>query len=80
MAVKELWRPSSPHKAQIHDFKTLVSKKHGIPLNDYNDLWQWSISEPAKFWEEVWHYTGIKAHKPFTKVSNLLLPPERFRG
>ncbi|KAL2005472.1 hypothetical protein VTN00DRAFT_2683 [Thermoascus crustaceus] len=67
-AVKELWRPSSPHATQIHDFKTIVSKKHGIPLNDYNDLWQWSVSEPAKFWEEIWHYTGIKAHKPYTKV------------
>lgn len=67
--AKELWRPSSPEKTKIYEFKELVSKKHNIPLKDYNDLWQWSVTEPAKFWEEIWHYTAIKAHQPYTKVS-----------
>lgn len=67
--AKELWRPSSPETTQIYDFMTKVNKKHGLSLNDYNALWKWSVSEPAKFWEEIWHYTNIKAHEPYAQVS-----------
>lgn len=70
--AKELWRPSSPEKTQIYDFMTKVSTKNGLSLHDYNALWQWSISEPAKFWEEIWHYTGIKAHEPYQQVSIII--------
>ena len=74
LEAKELWRPSSPEKTQIYDFMTKVSTKHGISMYDYNALWQWSISEPAKFWEEIWHYTGIKAHEPYQQVSIVIFP------
>jgi acetoacetyl-CoA synthetase len=67
--AKELWRPSSPEKTQIYDFMTKVNKKHGLSLNDYDALWKWSVSEPAQFWEEIWHYTHIKAHEPYKNVS-----------
>ncbi|KAJ5127079.1 AMP-dependent synthetase/ligase [Penicillium atrosanguineum] len=66
--VKELWRPSSPEKTLIYNFMTKVNKKHGLSMKDYNSLWKWSVSEPAKFWEEIWHYTHIVAHEPYTQV------------
>ncbi|KAJ9288397.1 hypothetical protein DTO021C3_3916 [Paecilomyces variotii] len=82
--AKELWRPSSPEKTKIYKFKELVSKKHNITLKEYNDLWQWSVTEPAKFWEEIWHYTAIKAHQPYTKVLESDVPlfprPRFFEG
>ena len=70
LEAKELWRPSSPESTQIHDFMTKVNKKYGLSLNDYNSLWQWSVSEPAQFWEQIWHYTHINAHKPYQKVKS----------
>lgn len=70
--AKELWRPSSPEKTQIYDFMTKVNKKHGLSMNDYDSLWKWSVSEPAKFWEEIWHYTNIIAHEPYTQVSSVM--------
>ncbi|KAI9923474.1 hypothetical protein AWENTII_010043 [Aspergillus wentii] len=79
--VEALWRPSSPQDTQIYDFMKRSSQKYGVPLDNYNDLWQWSISETAKFWEEVWHYTAVKAHKPYERVleaDNLLFPKPRF--
>lgn len=68
--VKELWRPSAPETTQIYDFMTRVNKKHDLSLTHYNELWTWSVSEPAKFWEEIWHYTSIKAHAPYQQVRN----------
>jgi len=72
MEVTELWRPSSPEKTQIYDFMDKVNKKHGLSMNDYHSLWKWSVSEPAKFWEEIWHYTHIIAHEPYTQVSSTI--------
>lgn len=67
--ARELWRPSSLETTQIYDFMTRVNKKHGQSFNDYNALWKWSVSDPAMFWEEIWHYTSIKAHEPYQQVS-----------
>lgn len=64
----ELWRPSAPEKTAMFKFQTHISQKYSIKLKNYDDLWQWSVSNPAEFWEEVWHQTGVKAHKPYSKV------------
>ncbi|KAJ5826951.1 hypothetical protein N7447_003714 [Penicillium robsamsonii] len=82
--VKELWRPSSPETTQIYDFMTKVNKKYGLSLNNYDALWKWSVSEPAQFWEEIWHYTKINAHNPYQQVlgsKDVLFPrPSFFEG
>ncbi|PLB43697.1 acetoacetyl-CoA synthase [Aspergillus steynii IBT 23096] len=81
---KELWRHSAPHTTQIYDFMQKSNQNYGSSLASYNDLWQWSVSEPAKFWEHVWHYTAVKAHKPYNTVldsDKLLFPrPNFFAG
>ena len=66
--TEELWRHSSPQTTAIYDFMTKASKKHGVSFSSYHDLWHWSVSEPAKFWEDVWHYTAVKAHQPYETV------------
>lgn len=64
----ELWHPSAPEKTEMFKFKTHVGQRYNLKLKNYDDLWQWSISQPGDFWEEVWHYTGVKAHAPYSKV------------
>ncbi|EEP78479.1 acetoacetate-CoA ligase [Uncinocarpus reesii 1704] len=79
--ARELWRPANPEATSIHEFKTIVASKHDIALSTYHDLWQWSVDEPNKFWEEVWNYTGVKAHRSYDKVSEdvgLLFPKRPF--
>lgn len=66
---KELWHHSAPHTTQIYDFMQKSNQNYGSALSSYHDLWQWSVSEPAKFWEHVWHYTAIKAHNSYSTVS-----------
>lgn len=73
MGAKVLWRPSSPESTQIYDFMTKTGQKHGVSFDNYSDLWKWSVSETSKFWEEIWHYTAIKAHKPYERVSGFLM-------
>lgn len=64
----ELWRPSAPERTEMFKFKTHIGQKYNLKLKNYDDLWQWSISQPADFWEEVWHYTGVRAHTTYSKV------------
>ncbi|PYH99348.1 acetoacetyl-CoA synthase [Aspergillus ellipticus CBS 707.79] len=78
---KELWRHSSPQSTQIYDFIKVSNAMHGLFMTTYNDLYQWSVSEPAKFWEDIWHYTSIKAHQQYDQVlgsDELLFPRPRF--
>jgi acetoacetyl-CoA synthetase len=78
--AKVLWRPTSPQSTRIHQFKSLVARKYGLRLDSYHDLWRWSVDNPAQFWEETWHFTAIKSHKPYDTVClvfdiiNLLFP------
>ncbi|KAK2745233.1 hypothetical protein FQN57_003928 [Myotisia sp. PD_48] len=80
----ELWRHSSPESTQIHHFKQHIAEKNSLPFETYDDLWRWSVDYPAKFWEEIWHYTGIKAHKPYDIVLDEEAPmfprPKFFKG
>lgn len=64
----ELWRNSNPQSTQIYAFQQHVKQKHELKGDTYQDLWQWSVDHPAAFWEEIWHYTGIKASKPYDTV------------
>lgn len=57
----------------MYEFKTLVEKKYHVKLDGYEALRQWSITNVAQFWAEVWHFTGIKASTPFTKVHTTCL-------
>jgi acetoacetyl-CoA synthetase len=66
--TKELWRHSNPERTTLHKFKELISSKFGVGFPTYHDLWQWSVNQPASFWEEVWHFTGIRAHEPYKEV------------
>ncbi|WEW61712.1 acetoacetate-CoA ligase [Emydomyces testavorans] len=77
--ARELWRPANPEATRIHEFKAVVAAKHTLSLEGYQDLWQWSVDEPAKFWEDVWHYTGVKAHRTYESVcdANAPLFPKR---
>lgn len=70
IADRPLWRPSAPESTAIHHFSAAVALKHALELRNYHDLWQWSVDQPAAFWEEVWNYTGVKAHQPFYSVSS----------
>jgi acetoacetyl-CoA synthetase len=64
----ELWRHPHPESTQFYAFQQHVATKHGVSKDSYEDLWKWSIEHAGVFWEEIWHYTGIKANKSYDSV------------
>jgi acetoacetyl-CoA synthetase len=78
-AGKELWRHAAPKTTPMWQFMQRVNERHGLQVNDYPGLYKWSMENTASFWEEVWHFVGITASKPFDEVCscvslNLPLP------
>ena len=67
---QKLWEHENPISTRTYEFKRSIEAKYGVHLEDYEELRQWSINHLGPFWEEVWHFTGIRSSTPFTKVGN----------
>ena len=50
-----LWKPdkSAYSNSAIKNFSDIVNNRHKINFDEYEDLWQWSIKEPQKFWSAL---------------------------
>ncbi|KAI9831350.1 MAG: hypothetical protein M1819_005124 [Sarea resinae] len=68
VGAPELWRNHHPESTRIYELMQLINKKHGTQLTSYKSLYDWSVHNIAQFWHEVWHFTGIRASRPFEKV------------
>lgn len=71
---QKLWEHPDPASTRTFEFRTLIEKKYDVHLHTYQDLLKWSNNHLDNFWEEVWHYTGINASTPFSKVGSTFNP------
>ncbi|MGL6266389.1 MAG: acetoacetate--CoA ligase [Chitinophagaceae bacterium] len=65
-----LWSPSTTFMQQsnmMHYMEWLKKKKH-LSFQNYDDLWEWSVSSIADFWESLWEYFSIKTNSPYSSV------------
>ena len=53
------------------DFGDFVNRRHklNLPLQ-YPPLWEWSISQPASFWNALWDFMNIVGDKGDTVLSD----------
>ncbi|MFP4312997.1 MAG: acetoacetate--CoA ligase [Alphaproteobacteria bacterium] len=60
-----LWVPSQEkiNNSHLKAFIDRISKKYALPLEDYGQIWQWSIDNTAEFWSEVWDFCGVIGDK-----------------
>ncbi|MGA0345575.1 MAG: acetoacetate--CoA ligase [Alphaproteobacteria bacterium] len=61
MSENPVWEPSGARIAQtrLTEFIKLVDQTWGIKCKNYQDLHQWSIKEPEKFWKTLWNFGGM---------------------
>ena len=43
----------------------------GFAIDNYQDLWKWSVVDYAAFWEEFFYFSGIKYSQPHNEVLQL---------
>jgi len=67
-----LWKPdkSAYSNSAIKNFSDIINNRHGINFDEYEDLWQWSIKEPQKFWSALIQYLDIHCSGQIDPVIN----------
>ncbi|MEQ1530059.1 MAG: acetoacetate--CoA ligase [Methylococcales bacterium] len=60
-----LWQPSPERQAyaNITRFIKLVGERYGVAVTEYAAVYQWSIENPAAFWDLLWDFADIKADR-----------------
>ena len=53
---ERLWSPAAGGRARTRMGRYLdwLATDRGIPLDDYEAAWQWSVAEPGAFWQSIW--------------------------
>ena len=52
----------------MNQFMDYCNKTHGLALDSYEALYQWSIKSASVFWGAVWDFCGIITHEPYSDV------------
>ena len=76
--TKPLWTPSAERiaAANLTRFAERLRTERGVDREGYPALWQWSIENPAAFWDAVWDFCGVIGDKGGTA----LVDAERMPG
>jgi len=61
MTDQSLWRPSEKviEKANLTRFMASIRQEYALPIEEYKDLYRFSIENPEKFWKSVWSFCNI---------------------
>jgi acetoacetyl-CoA synthetase len=57
------YTPPNPESTRTDQFLRKVNAKHDLQLNSYEDLYIWSITRIADFWDMVWDETDVIGSK-----------------
>ncbi len=72
-----LWRPSPEQVAssRVQAFREWLRERHDVPLGSYDDLWRFSVGDPAGFWGGVTEFLGVRWHeRPETVLADARMP------
>ena len=42
--------------------------KKGLYFRNYNDLWDWSVTDGEDFWESIWQFFDVQSHTPYRQL------------
>jgi len=59
-------------QANMTHFTNFVNERHGLALNSYDELYQWSVENIPELWADIWDFTEIKASRGYDQVIDSL--------
>jgi len=65
-----IWVPSEQRKAEagITRYQAWLKADRGLEFDNFEALWQWSVTELEAFWQSIWDYTQPVHHSKYTQV------------
>ena len=70
LPVTPLYTPtrSSIDQSLMKRFMDWLFIKKGLYFRDYDDLWDWSVTDLEDFWEAIWQFFDVQSHTPYHQV------------
>jgi acetoacetyl-CoA synthetase len=67
---KPIWQPSAARQqtAKVTAYMNWLGTQRGQRFDDYESLWQWSVSDVEGFWKSIWDYFDIHSRGSFSTV------------
>ncbi|XP_059974378.1 acetoacetyl-CoA synthetase isoform X2 [Mesoplodon densirostris] len=79
-----MWEPDSKKNTQMDRFRAVVGAAYGLALENYDDLYHWSVESYSDFWAEFWKFSGIVFSRMYDEVvdtsKGIADVPEWFKG
>jgi acetoacetyl-CoA synthetase len=70
---------NAPHTPQIRLYREWLKTHRGLSFDDYDALWQWSITDLDAFWQSIWDYFVIQSPTPHSGVlANRRMPAAKW--
>jgi acetoacetyl-CoA synthetase len=78
-STQPMWCPTPERIAATNmaRFMEAVRREHAVQIEDYADLYAWSIRQPEAFWRAVWSFCDVIAE---TRGETTVLDKERMPG
>ncbi|PQE28088.1 acetoacetate- ligase protein [Rutstroemia sp. NJR-2017a WRK4] len=65
---RKLWEHPNPKSTAMYRFMQEVNKKHNLQLDTFWDLWQYSTTRRANFWDQAFQSFNLIYSGSYTKV------------
>ncbi|MGN9774206.1 acetoacetate--CoA ligase [Micromonospora sp. H33] len=61
-----LWTPPADvrERSRIGNYLRWLREHRGLDFADYDELWQWSVTDLDAFWRSIWDHFEVVAHTP----------------
>ena len=59
---------SPPFVPQIRLYQQWLAQHRGLHFDDYQAMWQWSVTHLEDFWQSAWDYLNLQSPTPHTSV------------
>lgn len=68
--AKLLWEPSQEwvDATNLTHYMNWLNTTKGKTFANYQELWQWSVSELQEFWGSIWEYYEVQSLTPYKSV------------
>ncbi|XP_042524891.1 acetoacetyl-CoA synthetase [Dipodomys spectabilis] len=84
MECQVMWEPDSKKNTQMDRFRAAAAAACGLALENYDDLYHWSVESYSDFWAEFWKFSGIVYSRMYDEVvdtsKGIADVPEWFKG
>ncbi|MEM5518090.1 acetoacetate--CoA ligase [Henriciella sp. AS95] len=74
---EHLWTPSSRrvNESNLMRFMLWLEQERNLQFSNYEELWNWSVSDLDGFWSAIWDHFGVEAEQRYDRiVSNPQMP------